>query len=81
MEGPTSVCNIPHGVFESPDNGVQNQFELGRGNGKEGREALRVHRLEEVEEMGPMLWVLLKVLERKKKGTIKVGQCQWNYFL
>lgn len=81
MEGLTSVCNVPHGVFKGPDNGVQNQFKLGWGNGEEGREALRVHRLEEVEEMGPMLWVLLKVLERKKKGTIKVGQCQWNYFL
>jgi hypothetical protein len=60
-------------VFEGPDNGVQNQFKLGRGNGEKGREALRVHRLEEVEEMGPMLWVLLKVLERRKKlGQLKL---------
>ena len=58
----TCVGHVPHGVFEGPDDGVQHQLELGRGNGEEGRETLGVDRLEEVEEVGPVLGVLLKVL-------------------
>lgn len=42
----TSISHIPHGVFEGPDDGIQNQFELGRGDGEEGREAVRVYSLE-----------------------------------
>lgn len=42
----TSISHIPHGVFEGPDDGVQHQFELGRGDGEECREAVRVYSLE-----------------------------------
>lgn len=60
---PTCVGHVPHGVLEGPDDGVQDEFELGRGDGQEGREALGRGGLEEVEEMSPVLRELLKVLE------------------
>lgn len=53
-------------MFEGPDDGVQHQFELGRRDGQEGGETVRVDRLEQVEEVGPVLGVLLKVLEDKE---------------
>lgn len=62
VSGLTSVGHVPHGVFEGPDDGVQHQFKLGRGDGEECREAVRVDGLEQVEEMGPVLWIFLKVL-------------------
>ena len=42
----TSVSHIPHGVFEGPDDGIQHQFELGRGDGEESGEAVRVYSLQ-----------------------------------
>lgn len=58
----TSVSNVPHGVLEGPDDGVQHQFKLGRGDSQECRETVRVYSLEQVEEVGPVLWIFLKVL-------------------
>lgn len=66
----TSVSHVPHGVFEGPDDGVQHQFKLGWGDGEECREAVRVYSLEQVEEVGPVLWILLKVLvEKHNRGS------------
>lgn len=42
----TSVSHIPHGVFEGPDDRIQHQFELGRGDGEECGEAVRVYSLQ-----------------------------------
>ena len=42
----TSVRHIPHGVFEGPDDRIQHQFELGRGDGEERGEAVRVYSLQ-----------------------------------
>jgi len=67
--GPTGVGHVPHGVLEGPDDGVQHQLELGRGDGQECREAVGVDRLEQVEEMGPVLRELLEIL--LKATTIK----------
>lgn len=61
----TSISHIPHSVFEGPDDRVQHKFELGRGYGEECREAVRVYSLEQVEEVGPVFWKLLKVLAEK----------------
>lgn len=63
----TSVSHVPHGVFEGPDDGVQHQFKLGRRDGEECRKAVRVDSLEQVEEVGPVLWKFLKVLVEKQQ--------------
>lgn len=68
----TSVGHVPHGVLEGPDDGVQHQFELGRGDGEECREAVRVDSLEQVEEVGPVLWKFLKVLGDKQNTVVLV---------
>lgn len=52
-------------MFEGPDDGVQHQLELGRWDGEECGEAVRVYSLEKVEEVGPVLRVLFKVLLTK----------------
>ena len=70
-EDHTCVRYIPHGVLEGPDDGVQDQLELGRGDGQEGRETLGVDCLEQVEEVGPVFWVLLKVLEEQRSGYLQ----------
>lgn len=54
-------------MLESPDDGVQHQLELGRGDGQEGGEALGGGRLEQVEEVSPVLGELLKVLAGRKR--------------
>lgn len=61
-------------MLEGPDDGVQDQFELGRGDGQEGREALGGGGLEEVEEMGPVFREFLEVLRETggKRGGVKV---------
>lgn len=64
----TCVGHIPHGVLEGPDDGVQDQFELGRGDGQEGREALGGGGLKEVEEMGPVFWEFFEVLMRREEN-------------
>lgn len=46
VSGLTSISHVPHGVFEGPDDRVQHQFELGRRDGEECREAVRVYSLE-----------------------------------
>lgn len=66
----TCVGHVPHGVFEGPDDGVQDQFELGRSDGQEGCEALGVGGLEEVEEMCSVFREFLKVLRRKNKMSV-----------
>lgn len=53
-------------MFEGPDDGVQDQFKLGGWDGKECWEAVGVDSLQQVEEVGPVFWVLLKVLLRNK---------------
>lgn len=68
-ESQTCVGYIPHGVLESPDDGVQHQLKLGRRDGQEGGEALRGGRLQQVEEMSPVLGKLLKVLAGRKRGN------------
>ena len=55
-------------MLEGPDDGVQDQLELGRRDGEEGRETLGVDCLEQVEEVGAVLWVLLKVLGEQRSG-------------
>lgn len=52
-------------MLEGPDDGVQDQFELGRGDGQEGWEALGGGGLKEVEEMGSVFWEFFKVLTGK----------------
>lgn len=76
----TRVSHVAHGVLESPDNGVQHQFELGWRDGQECREALGVDRLQQVEEVRPVLRVLLKVLQRNKHTQTNFSylrQCYW----
>lgn len=76
MSVQTCVGHVPHGVLEGPDDGVQDQFELGGGDRQEGGEALTSGSLEEVEEMGPMFWEFLKVLtERRKESCKNCGHC------
>lgn len=58
----TCVGHVPHGVLEGPDDGVQDELELSRGDGQEGREALRGGGLQEVEEVGSVFWEFFKVL-------------------
>ena len=41
----TGVCHVPHGVLEGPDDGVEDELELLRRNGQEGREAVQIHSL------------------------------------
>lgn len=60
----TRVSYVPHGVLKSPDDGVQHQFELHRRDGQKSGKAVRVHCLQQVEEVCPMLWKLLKVLDK-----------------
>lgn len=60
------VGNVPHGVFEGPDDGVQHQLELGRRDGQEGRKTVGVYSLEQVEKVGPVFWILFKVLKQTK---------------
>lgn len=69
MPHQTCVGHIPHGVLEGPDDGVQDEFELGRGDGQEGREALGGGSLKEVEEMGPVFWEFFEVLRRREENT------------
>lgn len=66
-ESQTCVGDVPHGVLESPDDGVQHQLELGRGDGQEGGEALGGGRLEQVEEVSPVLGELLEVLSGEEE--------------
>lgn len=60
----TCVSYVPHGVLEGPDDGIQHQLELRRRDGEKSREAVRVHCLQQVEEVCPVLWELLKVLNK-----------------
>lgn len=62
----TSVSYVSHGVFKGPNDGVQHQFELRRRDGQKRREAVRVHRLQQVEEVCSVLWELFEVLDKKK---------------
>lgn len=65
----TCVGHVPHRVLEGPDDGVQDQFELGRRDGQEGREALRGGCLKEVEEMGSVFRKFFKVLMRWEENN------------
>ena len=49
-------------MLERPDDGVKHKLELLGGYAQEGGEAVGVDGLEEGEEVGPVLRVLLKVL-------------------
>lgn len=71
----TCVGHVPHGVFEGPNNGVQHQLKLGWRDGQESSEAVRVHGLEQVEEVSPVLRKLLEVLlqEREKRASLSAG--------
>lgn len=62
------VSHIPHGVFEGPYDGVQYQFELSRRDGEECRKTVGVYSLEQVEEVGPVFWILFKVLGEKQNA-------------
>lgn len=53
-------------MLKGPDDGVQHQFKLHRRDGEESGEAVRVHRMQQVEEVCPVLWELLKVLDIKR---------------
>lgn len=63
----TCVSHVPHRVLKGPDDGVQDQFELGRGNGQEGCKTLGGGSLEEVEEMSSVFWEFFKVLTKEGK--------------
>lgn len=63
----TCISHVPHGVLKGPDDGVQHQLKLRWWNGQESRETLRVHRLQQVEEVCPVFWELLKVLDRTRE--------------
>lgn len=68
----TRVGHVPHGVLEGPDDGVQDQLELGGGDGQEGGEALGGGRLEEVEEMSSVFWEFFKILTRREVKRLAV---------
>lgn len=70
----TCISYVPHGVLEGPDDGVQHQFELRRWDGEESREAVRVHRLEQVEEVCPVLRELLKVLNQSRNVKLSISR-------
>ncbi len=74
----TCVGHIPHGVFEGPDDGVQNQFELCWWDGQECWETLGVDSLQQVEEMRPVLGELLEVLTDAKQRALKKA-CMIRY--
>lgn len=57
-------------MLEGPDDGVQDQFELGRGDGQEGCKALGGGSLEEVEEVSSVFWKFFKVLPRQEKAKM-----------
>jgi len=61
----SGVGHVAHGVFERPDDGVQDQLELRSWDGEERSEAVVVDRLEHHEEVCAVLGELLKVLENK----------------
>lgn len=68
MQIQTCVSHIPHCMLESPDDRVQNQFELGWSDGQKSWEALRGGSLKEVEEMGSVLWEFFKVLRAQEEN-------------
>lgn len=72
------VSHVPHGVFEGPDDGVQHQFELSRRDGQERRETVGVYSLEQVEKVGPVLWILFKVLVEKQNTQKKLFATHFN---
>lgn len=60
-------------MLEGPDDGVQDQLELGRGDGQEGGEALGGGRLEEVEEMSSVFREFFKILKRREVKHLAVS--------
>lgn len=62
----TSVCHVSHSVFKSPYNRVKHKLKLGWWDGQECWETVRVHRLQQVEEMRPVFWVFFKILNKNK---------------
>ena len=63
----TCVCHVAHGVLEGPDDGVEHELELRRVDGQEGVEAVRVDGLQQQEEVGAVLRVLLEVLRKRRE--------------
>lgn len=63
----TSVSHVSHGVFKGPDDGVQDQFKLCWRNSEESREAMGIHCLQQIEEVCAVLWILLKILDKRNK--------------
>lgn len=68
----TGVCHVSHGVFKSPYNRVKHKFKLGWRDGQECWETVRVHRLQQVEEMCPVFRVFLKVLSKIIQHTFNM---------
>lgn len=62
----TSVCHVSHSVFKSPYNGVKHKLKLGWWDSQECWETVRVHRLQQIEEMRPVFWVFFKILNKYK---------------
>lgn len=60
-------------MLEGPDDGVQDQLELGGGDGQEGGEALGGGRLEEVEEMSSVFREFFKILMRREVKHLAVS--------
>lgn len=60
-------------MLEGPDDGVQDQLELGGGDGQEGREALGGGRLKEVEEMSSVFGEFFKILMRREVKHLAVN--------
>lgn len=58
------VGHVAHGVFKGPDDRVEDELELGGGDVEECLKAVRVHRLQQHKEVGPVLRILFKVLQK-----------------
>jgi len=66
----TSVCHVSHSVFKSPYNGVKHKLKLGWWDSQECWETVRVHCLQQIEEMCPVFWVFFKILKKKEEKDI-----------
>ena len=60
-------------MLDGPDDGVQHQLELAGRNVEQCREAVIVDSLQQQEEVGAVLWVLLQVLVDHIQGALKNG--------
>lgn len=65
------VGDVPHRVLERPDDAIQHQLELCGGDVEKGGKAVVVNRLEQQEEVCPVLGVLFEVLVDHLQGALE----------